>query len=98
MDDATVADVRADMPGDRFAADRPELDAAVACASLTCAAGEICVHEKGGVDASPIEDHCDAVPDGCDGIPSCACIASVSIRCGMGCQQLGEREFMCYGA
>ena len=96
--EAPVADVRADRPADTSSPDRVDLDAAVACDSMTCAAGEICVHEKGGVDASPVEDHCYALPGGCDGVPSCTCITSLSFRCGMTCQQLGEREFRCNGA
>ena len=96
--EAPATDVRADISQDTSSADRPELDAPVACASMTCAGGEICTHEKGGTDASPVEDHCYALPSGCGGVPSCACITSLSFRCGMTCQQTGEREFVCNGA
>ena len=68
------------------------------CGSTTCAAGQICVHEKGGVDGGPLEDHCYPLPDACAGVASCSCITSLSFRCGMTCQQTSERELACYGA
>ncbi|HMF40301.1 MAG TPA: hypothetical protein VKQ32_06390 [Polyangia bacterium] len=90
---------RSDGAVDVVARDAIDFDASVGCASVTCGPGQVCIHERGGTDASPPEDNCYPLPASCAGVPTCACVSGLnaSFRCGMSCRQIGDREFMCMG-
>jgi hypothetical protein len=78
-------------------ADALDLDAPIACDPKACGPDQICVHEKGGTDASPLQANCYDIPADCAGTPSCACLLHLSFPCGMYCQQTAPRQFMCSG-
>jgi hypothetical protein len=90
-----ASDAPLDAPPEHVPVDAVELDGPASCGDVTCGSGQICVAEHGGVDASPTTYACYDLPTSCDGQPSCACIQSVSIGCGIRCVQHDGRQFGC---
>jgi hypothetical protein len=99
-----VEDIAIDMPSSEGVAtdtssdelaDAIDWDAALECGGMRCAASELCVRWRGGLDASPDLFHCNSVPD-CGANPTCDCLRNFVVPCStFQCRPEGPRRFAC---